>query len=143
MDNTDFSSWLDATFSILEDNQLESVAAVLYGIWNAKNDALWNSKLPLPHTAWHSAFGALSSWRTATQCSKSSSHPMPPVASQQQIMEPSCYIDAGYDPQSGKATFRALIFSTTWEFITATNGPLSHCTSPLMAETMACKEALT
>nr|GMD39106.1 glutamyl-tRNA reductase 1, chloroplastic-like [Ipomoea batatas] len=44
MDNTDFSSWLDATFSILEDNQLESVAAVLYGIWNAKNDALWNSK---------------------------------------------------------------------------------------------------
>ncbi|XP_019155369.1 PREDICTED: uncharacterized protein LOC109152237 [Ipomoea nil] len=54
-----------------------------------------------------------------------------------------CYIDAGFMPATGKATVGAILFDEEGEYVSAFSAPLSNCLSPLMAETIACKEALS
>ncbi|XP_019200076.1 PREDICTED: uncharacterized protein LOC109193678 [Ipomoea nil] len=54
-----------------------------------------------------------------------------------------CYIDAGFMPASGKATVGAILLNEEGEYVSAFSAPLSNCLSPLMAETIACKEALS
>ncbi|XP_019176336.1 PREDICTED: uncharacterized protein LOC109171736 [Ipomoea nil] len=54
-----------------------------------------------------------------------------------------CYFDAGFSPITGKATVGAILISEEGEYISAFSAPLSDCFSPLMAEALACKEALS
>ncbi|XP_019198176.1 PREDICTED: uncharacterized protein LOC109192004 [Ipomoea nil] len=54
-----------------------------------------------------------------------------------------CRVDAGYLHDTGRATVGAVLFNANGEYISAFNAPLPTCLSPLMAEALACKEALS
>ncbi|XP_019155973.1 PREDICTED: uncharacterized protein LOC109152786 [Ipomoea nil] len=54
-----------------------------------------------------------------------------------------CYVDAGFMPTTGKATVGAILLNEEGEYVSAFSAPLSDCLSPLMAEAIACKEALS
>ncbi|XP_019163195.1 PREDICTED: uncharacterized protein LOC109159549 [Ipomoea nil] len=49
----------------------------------------------------------------------------------------------GFRQQMGSATVDAILFDDHGEYISAYSAPLHNCLSPLMAETMACKEVLS
>ncbi|VFQ66927.1 unnamed protein product [Cuscuta campestris] len=50
-------------WSMLDVAQLEVVAAVLSGIWQARNSVVWELKLPLPRQTWNMAAHNLEAWR--------------------------------------------------------------------------------
>ncbi|XP_019166552.1 PREDICTED: uncharacterized protein LOC109162294 [Ipomoea nil] len=54
-----------------------------------------------------------------------------------------CYVDAGFMPATGKVTVGAILFNEEGEYVSDFSAPLSNCLTPLMAETIACKEALS
>ncbi|XP_019190015.1 PREDICTED: uncharacterized protein LOC109184468 [Ipomoea nil] len=54
-----------------------------------------------------------------------------------------CYVDAGFMPATGRATVGAVLFDEEGGYVSAFSAPLSDCLSPLMAEAIACKEALS
>nr|GMD83499.1 uncharacterized protein LOC109177248 [Ipomoea batatas] len=56
---------------------------------------------------------------------------------------PKCYVDASYHSNTLKASFGAVLVAPHGGFIAACAGPLPDCFSPLMAEAIACKEALS
>ncbi|XP_019179708.1 PREDICTED: uncharacterized protein LOC109174921 [Ipomoea nil] len=56
---------------------------------------------------------------------------------------PRCYVDAGYQEDTGEATYGIVLLSPEGSFLAAKNGRLSNCLSPFMAEALACKEALS
>ncbi|VFQ64830.1 unnamed protein product [Cuscuta campestris] len=50
-------------WTTLDGAQLEVVAAVLSGIWQARNSVVWELKLPLPRQTWNLAAHNLEAWR--------------------------------------------------------------------------------
>ncbi|XP_019191713.1 PREDICTED: uncharacterized protein LOC109186239 [Ipomoea nil] len=56
---------------------------------------------------------------------------------------PRVYVDAGFHASDGMATAGAAVLSSEGEFMACFNMRLPHCLSPLMAEALACKEALS
>ncbi|VFQ64823.1 unnamed protein product [Cuscuta campestris] len=59
----DFPCWLQKVWTTLDGAQLEVVAAVLSGIWQARNLVVWELKLPLPRQTWNLAAHNLEAWR--------------------------------------------------------------------------------
>ncbi|XP_031107260.1 uncharacterized protein LOC116011955 [Ipomoea triloba] len=66
-------------------------------------------------------------------------HPSPQLAADHHIY----FFYAGYLRPSRKATAGAVLYSPGGSFAAAFNTPLQDCFSPLMAESMACKEVLS
>ncbi|RAL43551.1 hypothetical protein DM860_012692 [Cuscuta australis] len=54
-----------------------------------------------------------------------------------------CFVDAAFAPDSGRVAFGCALFSLTNCFLAAINGELLCSRDPLMAEAMACCEALS
>ncbi|RAL50265.1 hypothetical protein DM860_007939 [Cuscuta australis] len=54
-----------------------------------------------------------------------------------------CFVDAAFAPDSGRVAFGCALFSATNCFLAAINGELLCSPDPLMAEAMACREALS
>ncbi|XP_019178341.1 PREDICTED: uncharacterized protein LOC109173556 [Ipomoea nil] len=54
-----------------------------------------------------------------------------------------CRIDAGFMQNTGKATVGAILLDMNGGYVSAFSAPLPDCFSPLMAEALACKEALS
>ncbi|XP_019171157.1 PREDICTED: uncharacterized protein LOC109166713 [Ipomoea nil] len=54
-----------------------------------------------------------------------------------------CYIDASYHHGTNAATVGAVLLDADDRYVSAFSAPLIGCFSPLMAETFACKEALS
>ncbi|RAL42713.1 hypothetical protein DM860_009220 [Cuscuta australis] len=133
-------------WATLDGAQLEVVAAVLSGIWQARNSVVWELKLPLPRQTWNLAAHNLEAWRHLVHF-----HAPPPEPDLRQHIhavpqgsdfEFTCWFDAGFEEQTGRATFGAVLLSHEGRFVAAMNGPLFDVLSPLMAETLACKETL-
>nr|GMD17865.1 zinc finger, CCHC-type [Ipomoea batatas] len=53
------------------------------------------------------------------------------------------FTDVGFDSRTGKAFYGAIVLTLAGSFVATTNGPLMRCTDPKIAETLACKEALS
>ncbi|XP_019168815.1 PREDICTED: uncharacterized protein LOC109164722 [Ipomoea nil] len=51
--------------------------------------------------------------------------------------------DGGYLQETGQATLGVLLLDSDGGYVSAFSGPLQGCSSPLMAEVLACKEALS
>ncbi|VFR00568.1 unnamed protein product [Cuscuta campestris] len=133
-------------WSTLDGAQLEVVAAVLSGIWQARNSVVWELKLPLPRQTWNLAAHNLEAWRHLVHF-----YAPPPEPDLRQHLhavpqgsdfEFTCWFDAGFEERTGRATFGAVLLSHEGRFVAAMNGPLFDVLSPLMAETLACKETL-
>ncbi|XP_019164584.1 PREDICTED: uncharacterized protein LOC109160795 [Ipomoea nil] len=136
-------------------------AAILYNIWRARNMAVWEAKLPRPTTILKIAAAAKESWTRAHPPPVARAAPLPtepplvqedaeqnhaePHAAEPQYGPPKriCYVDAGFLPETGQAAGGAVLVDTNGAYVLAHAGPLRNCTSPLMAEALACKEALS
>ncbi|XP_019186583.1 PREDICTED: uncharacterized protein LOC109181286 [Ipomoea nil] len=54
-----------------------------------------------------------------------------------------CRVDGGFMQETGQAAMGVILLDTNGGYVSAYNGPLHGCSSPLMAEALACKEALS
>ncbi|XP_019151856.1 PREDICTED: uncharacterized protein LOC109148575 [Ipomoea nil] len=135
------SPWLMRVFNILTEEQCGLVIVVLYNIWNARNTAVWEHALPRPEQVWRRAATALHAYQQMHRPPPTA--PVTEAAAANGSDTPRCYVDAGYRPDTGEATYGAMLLSHHGTFVAATSGKLSGAFSAVMAETLACKEALS
>ncbi|XP_031131841.1 uncharacterized protein LOC116033223 [Ipomoea triloba] len=132
----------------LDATQLDLFVAVLHSIWLARNRAVWEAAMPAPRAVWRAAARACTDWRSATALhTPASPTPMqiPVVPLPQASLSSSvqlCYVDGGFNAHTSEAVFGAILLSSSGSFVAAVNGPLNHCLNPMMAESMAFREAL-
>ncbi|XP_031111762.1 uncharacterized protein LOC116015729 [Ipomoea triloba] len=145
----DFCEWFSNAMDSLSNEQLIAVVAVLYHLWKARNMAVWDGCLPSPRQLWNMANAAIRAWGDV-HCRQSTSTAAAPrtetlAASSSTAGDPpySCFFDAGYQASTRRATVGAILLSAQGTFLAAFNGPLHDCFSPLMAESVACKEVLS
>ncbi|XP_031101746.1 uncharacterized protein LOC116005640 [Ipomoea triloba] len=151
-----FNMWFSSILYDLPEGVVGAVVAVLYFLWRARNSTVWEGFLPLPAKVVSAAFAALHAWReihggqpsvTSPVLSSTSAVPTLPTShatlQHTQVETPRCYFDARFCSSSLKASFGAVLLSATGSFIAACAGPISSCFSPLMAEAVASKEALS
>ncbi|XP_019179273.1 PREDICTED: uncharacterized protein LOC109174494 [Ipomoea nil] len=135
-----FPAWLTAALAILTKEQSGVLVAVLYHLWQSRNSAMWEKTLPHPAGLWRRASAAMNSYRQANHRPPLSAPHEPDIGVH---VRPRCYVDAGYRHATGEATFGAVLLLSDGTFMAVQNGRLPTCFSPFMAETLACKEALS
>ncbi|XP_031120222.1 uncharacterized protein LOC116023365 [Ipomoea triloba] len=139
----DFGVWFSNDISMLTEENILNVVTLLYYVWKARNTTVWEGSLPHPRAVWRSARTAVIAWR---HVHSSPNHHQPnhaATAFQEPATAMHCYVDAGYHLQSKEATVGAVLLTQNGDFIAAFNDRLPPCFSPLMAEALACKEALS
>ncbi|XP_031097306.1 uncharacterized protein LOC116001533 [Ipomoea triloba] len=142
MIGSDFGEWFGNVLSMLTADQLFLAVAVLYHIWRTRNRAVWEGCLPRPISVWRAAHSAAAAWRS-THAQVDHRQPQSPTLTVHDDAVLRCYFDAGFQAHSAKATVGAVLLTHGGEFVAAFNGQLPYCLSPLMAETLACKEVLS
>ncbi|XP_019165689.1 PREDICTED: uncharacterized protein LOC109161653 [Ipomoea nil] len=120
--------------------QVRRVVGVLYFLWMARNEAVWEHAVRRPEVVWHRA--------AAGEASYTALHSRPVMAPAGGVVtvaagRTTCHVDAGYDPGTGNATYGAVLLGPNGLFKAAANGKLPGCLTPIMAEALACKEALS
>ncbi|XP_019197153.1 PREDICTED: uncharacterized protein LOC109191020 [Ipomoea nil] len=138
--STSFPNWLMTVMDMLTGEQVRRVVGVLYFLWMARNEAVWQHAVRRPKVVWRRA--------AAGEASYTSLHSRPEAAPAGEVQtvaagRTTCYVDAGYDPGTGDATYGAVLLDPNGLFKAAANGKLPGCLTPLMAEALACKEALS
>ncbi|XP_019182109.1 PREDICTED: uncharacterized protein LOC109177248 [Ipomoea nil] len=130
-----------AVLAVLTDEQICLMLAVLYHLWKTWNTAVWEGSLLHPTTVRRQAVAAMHAFgQSHPSCPSREQSAAPPTSPH---TRPRCYIDAGFRPSTGEATYGAVLLAADGMFIAAINGKLPVCFSPLMAEAAACKEALS
>ncbi|XP_031111944.1 uncharacterized protein LOC116015918 [Ipomoea triloba] len=139
----DFGEWFASALCMLTEDDVLNIVALLYHIWKARNSAVWEGSLPHPRSVWRAARAAVFAWRQVHNAADH--HPPPQAAPNPEVHTVAllCYVDAGYRHQTKEATVGALLLTQNGDFVAAFNARLPHCFSPLMAESLACKEALS
>ncbi|XP_019199082.1 PREDICTED: uncharacterized protein LOC109192835 [Ipomoea nil] len=162
-----FYEWFGTLLDVLDSDVILFAAAILYNIWRARNEAVWNAYLPMPKKVLATALAVMKAWQrlhaTVDQLNAVHQHPTvppqvvlpassavllqqqpPPQHAEDHLPQPRrCPIDAGYHPSSMTATAGAVLFTHTGDYVSAFSAPPQSCFSPLMAEAMACKELLS
>ncbi|XP_019173825.1 PREDICTED: uncharacterized protein LOC109169398 [Ipomoea nil] len=137
-----FAEWLTGAMSILTEEQTQLMVGVLYNIWRNRNSAVWEGAMTRPQAVVKgaatlmNAYGAIHG-RTARDGLRAQSEPVLPGNHMR------CYIDAGFRQETGEATYGIVLLEPGGSFVVAKNGRSPVCFSPLMAEAMAFKEALS
>ncbi|XP_019188968.1 PREDICTED: uncharacterized protein LOC109183338 [Ipomoea nil] len=134
--------WLTGILDMLTEEQCGLVVAVLYHVWAARNMAVWEGALPRPEQTWRRAATTYQAYCQVHHCSR---QPVQQPTSLPGGLEarPRCFFNAGFNHQIGTATYGAVLVSHDGAFLAATNNHLATSHSPLMAEALACKEALS
>ncbi|XP_031120872.1 uncharacterized protein LOC116024110 [Ipomoea triloba] len=142
VNDNDFGVWFRKALTVLSEEDIIIAIAVMYHIWRARNMAVWSGALPLLHGVWRSAMAAVSAWR---QVHGTLHHQQLPkvTSTRAEGALVHCYVDAGYKAHTRTATVGAILLAHDGGFLAAFNGILPACFSPLMAESLACKEALS
>ncbi|XP_031101874.1 uncharacterized protein LOC116005777 [Ipomoea triloba] len=136
-----FPMWIQQAFNSVDGDAIIKVAAILYAIWNARNSAVWEAKVSTPASVVAVAVTTLQNWQHS-QPSSSTTVPLhdqanyPPSHSR-------CHVDAAYDSITGRAAAGVVLLNPNGGFVAAMSTPLPFCDSAIMAETLACKEALS
>ncbi|XP_019185058.1 PREDICTED: uncharacterized protein LOC109180029 [Ipomoea nil] len=135
-----FPEWIMGAMANLTEEQFATLVGVLYHLWNARNEAVWNRALPPPPATWRRAAAARTAY-TQAHCPSS----VPPAQQPPPVLHgrPRCFFDGGFRPQTGDAAYGVVLLHPDGSFKAATNDKLMACLSPLMAEALACKEALS
>ncbi|XP_019174265.1 PREDICTED: uncharacterized protein LOC109169829 [Ipomoea nil] len=135
------STWLMWIFNVLTEEQCGLAAAILYNIWSARNTAVWEHALSRPNQTWRRSVAAVQAYRQSRPTVSASLLATTAVAGPGSV--PRCYVDAGYRPHTGEATYGAVLISHHDGFIAAASGKIPGALSATMAEALACKEALS
>ncbi|XP_031112161.1 uncharacterized protein LOC116016138 [Ipomoea triloba] len=155
VNGNDFPMWFSNALCVLTDEQILVAVVVLYYVWRARNSAVWEGCLPWPKAVWRSALAAVTAWRQTHLAAPHSpstpvllnAAPLPAAAAHTlphaNGLPPKCYFDASFNSAARKATVGAILVSSDGGFLAAFNGHLPACFSPLMAESLACKEVLS
>ncbi|XP_019183949.1 PREDICTED: uncharacterized protein LOC109178853 [Ipomoea nil] len=156
-----FHDWFGELLNVLDSDGMLYAAAILYNVWRARNRAVWEATLPRPEMVLKAAAAAKLAWTRA--------HPLPTARTTTLPIEPVqlqgefglhgvelhtaetphgpprrlCRVDGGFMQGTGQAIFGAVLLDTNGGYVSAYSGPLQGCSSPLMAEALACKEALS
>ncbi|XP_019197377.1 PREDICTED: uncharacterized protein LOC109191248 [Ipomoea nil] len=153
-----FHIWFGELLNVLDFDGMLYAASILYNIWRARNGAVWNALLPRPQSLLAAANSALHAWRRANPPAVQNHVPLPATQSQhlgshaplrphgivqEEPPRRLCRIDAGFIHNTGKATVGAILVDMNGGYVAAFSAPLPDCFSPLMAEALACKEALS
>ncbi|XP_031127502.1 uncharacterized protein LOC116029592 [Ipomoea triloba] len=129
-----FVAWLHDVFMLFMIKQINMVAAILVGLWQARNKALWNGAITKPHGVWRAAVSSLQHWAQTCDAVEvggvSHAGSMPHVNSVASLV---CRVDAGIDFAMGRVLFGAYLAISEEGFITAINGTLDCILDPLLA----------
>ncbi|XP_019150535.1 PREDICTED: uncharacterized protein LOC109147327 [Ipomoea nil] len=145
---------------VLYSDGIFYAVAILYNIWRARNRAVWEATLPRPEVVLKMAAAAKLAWTRA--------HPQltappttllatpNPLQGNANLLAPNplaaeppgpprhvCRVDGGYLQETRQAALGVLLLNMDGGYVSAFSGPLQGCSSPLMAEALACKEALS
>ncbi|XP_031127524.1 uncharacterized protein LOC116029616 [Ipomoea triloba] len=136
-----FSAWFEQILNTLDAKEIIKVAAILYAVWSARNSAVWEAKVPTPASVVALAGRAVHNWQLSQPAAS------PTGNTHEQLPFPlsfsRCHVDVAYDSGLGKATAGVVLVRPNGEFVAAMSTPLPYCDSVIMAETVACKEALS
>ncbi|XP_019183730.1 PREDICTED: uncharacterized protein LOC109178648 [Ipomoea nil] len=152
--------WFDELLNVLDSDGILYAAAILYNIWRARNRAVWEATLPRPEVVLKTAAAAMHAWTRAhpqPTARATTLLPMPnPLQGSGELHAPNlltaeppgpqrriCRVDGGYMQQTGQAAMGVVLLDTDGGYVSAYSGPLQGCSSPLMAEALTCKEALS
>ncbi|XP_019180182.1 PREDICTED: uncharacterized protein LOC109175373 [Ipomoea nil] len=141
-----FVEWFQNAMSVLTMDNLIKFVAVLYHLWSARNSAVWEGSMWMPRKLWSCAKASLAAWaaalprgpRTTQQHHSSAMQQHPPVTH-----GAVCYVDAAWSSLSRTASYGAVILDGAGAFVAATRGQLPFCENAIIAEALACKEALS
>lgn len=107
----------------------------------SRNSAVWEAKVLVPASVVAMAERSVHSWQLSQPT------PSPPRATHGQVPLPPtlfrCHVDAAYDCDTRKATAGVVLLNPSGEFVAAMSTLLPLFDSAIMAETLACKEALS
>ncbi|XP_019150593.1 PREDICTED: uncharacterized protein LOC109147394 [Ipomoea nil] len=136
-----FQSWFIGVLDSLTEGQVRLAVGILYYLWLARNSALWERSLPRPTSTVRRAVMAEEAF---TRLGRASYQPHATVLPESDPHDrPRCYFDAGYRQHTGEATYGVVLLNHEGVFMAATAGTLPGAFSPIMAEALACKEALS
>ncbi|XP_019158009.1 PREDICTED: uncharacterized protein LOC109154737 [Ipomoea nil] len=158
-----FHEWFSAILNVLDTNGVMYAPAILYHIWRARNRAVWDACLLLPRKLITVAIATMHEWRrihdtmadrdtagnaTIAATTRPLLHPLPGSAATAimaiaDIQPQKCFVGARYYHARNSAAVGAVLLDADGRYVTAYSAPLPNCFSPLMAETFACKEALS
>ncbi|XP_031127607.1 uncharacterized protein LOC116029703 [Ipomoea triloba] len=144
--DTTFNLWFVNVLTAMSEEDVCLAVAVLYHLWRARNNAVWDGFLPAPRRVMVSAASTLHAWRAANygqllplhQTETGSTPTTGQHGQQPTLMLPRCLFDAGYHLGMLKASFGAVLLVEDGGFLAACAGPLPDCFSPFMAEAAAC-----
>ncbi|XP_031124165.1 uncharacterized protein LOC116026879 [Ipomoea triloba] len=139
----EFGVWFANAVSMLTEEDVLNVVAVLYHIWRARNKAVWEGSLPRPKSVWRAARAATAAWRQVHSATTHHHLAQTTTAPEGVAAAAQCFVDAAFLPQTKAAAMGAVLLTQDGVFTAAFNRRLPSCFSPLMAESLACKEALS
>ncbi|XP_031101936.1 uncharacterized protein LOC116005838 [Ipomoea triloba] len=147
-----FPMWFTNLMTSLTEDHISYAVVVLYFVWRARNNVVWDGYLPSPKRVAAAALAALQAWKAVAQGHQSTighsvlddGAALQGVTAQPPEAAPlTCFFDASYDPVTLRAAFGAVLLESDGGYVAACAGPLIDCFSPLMTETVACKEVLS
>ncbi|XP_019190158.1 PREDICTED: uncharacterized protein LOC109184595 [Ipomoea nil] len=148
-----FYEWFNAILDILDTGGLMYAAAILYHIWTARNNAVWDAYLLMPKKIMMTAVSALQAWRAVHHSAERTAAPSladTPLAAAEHHGAPlpgqstrRCYVDASYHHSTNTAAVGAIILDGSGGYISAYTSTLPNCFSSLMTEAFACKKDLS
>ncbi|XP_019165702.1 PREDICTED: uncharacterized protein LOC109161665 [Ipomoea nil] len=166
-----FHVWFNEILNILDDDGTIFAVGLLYYIWRARNGAVWDACLPRPRKIIAAVIAATWAWQVAhpdrirpqpTPHGPATVTPIQRQGPERQsaavtaaahmatfprithgTIRNKCFFDAAYFHTTNKAVVGAILLDEHGSYISAFQAPLIDCLSPLMAETIACKEVLS
>ncbi|XP_019185242.1 PREDICTED: uncharacterized protein LOC109180209 [Ipomoea nil] len=150
-----FNEWFNIILDNLNTDGLVYAAAILYHIWRARNNAVWDAYMPMPKKTLRTTTITMQAWcavHRGTECNATPSHTnavtATPAVHPVPLHPPGqltrrCYVDASYHHATNTASVGAVLLDGNGQYISAYVSSLPSCFSSLMAEAFTCKEALS
>ncbi|XP_031099857.1 uncharacterized protein LOC116004060 [Ipomoea triloba] len=121
---------------------MRKVTVIIWSIWCARNDLVWNNEPFIANQIWHQAEGWIRSWQEAQEKKKA----LLPTAKNEQghlSFGLRCFVDAALFENHGLAGYGAIVHNKENQYVGARAGTRICCMYPYLAELWAIKEALS
>ncbi|XP_019154646.1 PREDICTED: uncharacterized protein LOC109151183 [Ipomoea nil] len=146
-DNRNFSQWTDLWLgctSIYNAEQRGRICGLLYDIWTARNEAVWDGYLPMPGVVVRRFTVKWNSWTTVEQQRRITPRAHEPASTATMLDDGVvCHVDAGFNGPTQAPAYGFVVHEKDGTFVAAGNGPLICPYDPLLAEAMAMREVLS
>ncbi|XP_019175759.1 PREDICTED: uncharacterized protein LOC109171082 [Ipomoea nil] len=145
-DNRNFTQWTDlwlGSTSPYNADQQGRICGMLYVIWTARNEAVWDGFLPMPCVVVRRFTVKWNSWTTVEQQRRSTLSAHQPATTAMLDDGVVCHVDAGFNGPAQAPAFGFVVHELDGTFVAAGNVPIICPYDPLLAEAMAMREVLS